>query len=68
MSGTIKLKILNRVGIGKTFLGLPDEVSIGNPTFFKNSPYIIAFDYQNPTSFVIVGANIETGDLGVILQ
>ena len=32
--------------IFKLFTGLPEEVSIGNPTFAKNSPNIIAFDFR----------------------
>lgn len=61
--------------ISKLFSGLPDNVSIGNPTFSKNSEYIIAFDYaENVGSngntvfddFRIYGANLETGDNGII--
>ncbi|MBK7094082.1 MAG: M4 family metallopeptidase [Saprospiraceae bacterium] len=54
--------------VEKLFSGLPDEVSIGNPTFSKNSPYIIAFDYRDATDFIVYGANIETGDLGIIFS
>lgn len=49
--------------IKKLFASLPSNVSIGNATFSKNSPYIIAFDFvdeQNGTAHV-KGANIETG-------
>ena len=38
----------NRYALGnifKLFNGLPEDVSIGNPTFSKNSPNIIAFDF-----------------------
>ena len=61
--------------ISKLFSGLPDNVSIGNPTFSKNSEYIIAFDYAENigtngntefSNFRIYGANIETGDNGII--
>ncbi len=31
--------------IEKLFGSLPENVSVGNPEFSKNSPYIIAFDY-----------------------
>ena len=50
----------------KLFSELPDDVSIGNPTFSKNSPYIITFDYQNGNDYYILGANIETGEVGTI--
>ena len=61
--------------INKLFSGLPDKVSIGNPTFSKNSEYIIAFDYAEDIgtngdtqydNFRIYGANIETGDNAII--
>lgn len=47
---------------------LPDGISIGNPTFSKNSPYIIAFeevDFSAGT-FTLTGANIETGNAATI--
>jgi bacillolysin len=55
--------------IAKLFSGLPDNVSIGNPSFSKNSPFIIAFDYidGNNDQNDIYAANVETGDYGVIL-
>jgi len=31
--------------VSKLFSSLPKDVSVGNATFSKNSPYIIAFDY-----------------------
>ncbi|TXF88620.1 hypothetical protein FUA23_14230 [Neolewinella aurantiaca] len=49
---------------------LPDGISIGNPTFSKNSPYIIAFeevDFANET-YKIIGANIETGASATIFE
>ncbi len=61
--------------ISKLFSGLPDNVSIGNPTFSKNSEFIIAFDYAENigtngdtefANFRVYGANIETGDNGII--
>lgn len=57
--------------ITKLFTGLPEKVSIGNPTFAKNSPYIIAFDLIDEVSTVrydIYGANSETGDYDVIVS
>ncbi|MEM9837251.1 MAG: M4 family metallopeptidase [Bacteroidota bacterium] len=49
---------------------LPDGVSIGNPTFSKNSPYIIAFEEVDFTSntFDVIGANIETGQSNTIFR
>jgi Zn-dependent metalloprotease len=56
--------------IEKVFTSLPEGVSIGNPSFSKNSPYIIAFDYYNANdnSFAILGANLETGDVATIYE
>ena len=62
--------------IEKLFSGLPENVTVGNPTFSKNSPYIIAFDYWDEgdpddpedDEYFILGANIETGDIGAIAQ
>jgi len=56
--------------ITKLFSGLPEKVSIGNPTFAKNSPFIIAFDLIDEVSAVrydIYGANSETGDYDIIV-
>jgi len=56
--------------IGKLFSALPENISIGNPSFSKNSPYIIAFDFVEDyfdefgtmqTDYWVIGANIETG-------
>jgi len=54
--------------INKLYGSLPDNVSIGNPTFAKNSPNIIAFDYIDLETgeYAIFGANTLTGDLGLI--
>lgn len=58
------------VFISKAFSGLPEKVGIGNPTFSKNSPFVIAFDLIDQstatTRYDIYGANIETGDYDVI--
>lgn len=59
--------------ITKLFSGLGEGVSVGNPTFAKNSPYIISFDLlqddeQGETTYLIAGVNIETGDLGLIYE
>ncbi len=56
--------------ISKLFSGLPEKVGIANPTFAKNSPYIIAFDLLDQIStlrYDILGANTETGDYDAIL-
>jgi Zn-dependent metalloprotease len=54
--------------IFKLFSGLPEGVSIGNPSFSKNTPFIIAFDYfdQNSNETQIMGANLETGEVKTI--
>ena len=63
--------------IFKLVSGLPENVSIGNPTFAKNSPYIIALDYIEivedpffgPTpEYYVYGFNIETGDYNSMIQ
>jgi bacillolysin len=55
--------------IEKLFSDLPEGTSVGNPVFAKNSPYIIAFDYQDELddkNTYILTANLETGDVGEI--
>jgi bacillolysin len=61
--------------IGKLFSSLPENVSIGNPSFAKNSPYIIVFDFvesyydnfgQVQTDYLIKAANIEAGEVNDI--
>ncbi len=58
--------------IEKLFTGLPSGISIGNPTFAKNSPYIVAFDFREEgffsDNYQILGANIQTGDNDVIRE
>ena len=54
--------------IEKLFQGLPEGISIGNPTFSKNSNYVIAFDFIEDNEASILGANIETGDIGLIFE
>lgn len=49
--------------IEKAFPALPEGTSIGNPTFSKNSPYIIAFDFIDEEGNLILGANLERGDV-----
>ena len=56
--------------IFKIFTNLPENVSIGNPSFAKNSPYIAAFDYFDNSGTVsdvtILSVNLETGDVGAV--
>ncbi|MBK7341349.1 MAG: M4 family metallopeptidase [Saprospiraceae bacterium] len=58
--------------IEKLFSALPENTSIGNAIFSKNSPYIIAFDYVQEdlfsTNYAILGTNIETGETEAILD
>lgn len=56
--------------IFKLFGNLPENASVGNPTFAKNAPFVVAFDYLdgNTDEFFILGANIESGDVGLIYQ
>ena len=58
--------------IQKLFSQLDEGESVGNPTFSKNSPHIIAMDYLNandsdPTVDVI-GVNYERGEIGVVFE
>ncbi len=61
--------------IGKLFSTLPESISVGNPSFAKNSPYIIVFDFlegyydvfgQWQTEYRIKAANIEAGQVNDI--
>jgi Zn-dependent metalloprotease len=56
--------------ISKLFGGLPEKSSIGNPTFAKNSPFVIAFDFIDGLNnkYDVVGANTETGDNAAIVS
>ncbi len=63
--------------IFKLVSGLPENVSIGNPTFSKNSPYIVALDYLEvvedpffgPTvEYYVYGFNIETADYASMVK
>lgn len=49
--------------IFKLFSSLPDGVQVGNPTYAKNSPHIVSFDYINSFEGIntLVAANTETG-------
>lgn len=58
--------------IFKLFSGLPEDVSVGNPSFAKNSPSIIALDIIDSrpaeTEYVVFAINLETNDQGVIFE
>lgn len=56
--------------IEKLFSSLPENVSVGNPTFSKNSENVIAFDYfdEANSEYYLLGSNIETSDVGTIFQ
>lgn len=56
--------------INKMFTGLEEGISVGNPTFSKNSPYIIAFDYidSNEGSYSVLAADVLNGDVGTIFE
>jgi len=51
--------------ISKLYESLRENVSIGNPVFSKNSPYIIAFDFfdEKNDEFAIIGANLIDGEI-----
>ncbi len=61
--------------VGKLFSALPENISVGNAAFAKNSPYIIVFDHledyynifgQLETEFKVKAANIEKGEINDI--
>ncbi len=58
--------------IFKVFSSLPDNASVGNPAFAKNSPEVIAFDFVGNTSdftnISTLAANTQTGEIGVIRE
>jgi Zn-dependent metalloprotease len=63
-----ELKDFSDGTVAKLFSSLPDGVSIGNPSFSKNSPNIIAFDYFDVEGdeYAVLGCNIETNEVNVI--
>jgi len=53
--------------IAKLFSALDQGVSVGNPTFSKNSPYIIAFDYMDKNgNYATFGMNLSTNTLNML--
>lgn len=73
--GFIKVwdNVTNTFGSGeihKLFATLPEDVSIGNPSFSKNSPNIIAFDYVDSyaSTHDIVAYNMDHNNLQVVFN
>ncbi|WP_128545279.1 M4 family metallopeptidase [Larkinella soli] len=58
-------KTFGKGQIEKLYNGLPEGVSIGNPSFSKNSPDVLTFDYYDATeeSYLILAADLKEGKL-----
>ena len=56
--------------IEKLFSSLPEGVSIGNPSFSKNSPNVVAFDYANleEDEYSLLAADFATGDVQTVFD
>ncbi len=59
--------------VNKLFGSLPETISIGNPTYSKNSPFIIAFDLieelaNGNINNAVLGMNIESYDQVVTFE
>jgi bacillolysin len=56
--------------IEKLFSDLEEGESIGNPSFSKNSPDVIAFDYfnENDDTYYVVATDLSTGDLKMVYE
>ena len=64
--------------IEKIFTGLEEGENIGNPSFSKNTPYILSFDYildnngngelDDTDDYEVLTTNLETGDIGTIFE
>jgi len=52
------------------FTGLPENVSVGNPTLAKNSACVLAIDYLDEfeNTYQVVGLNFETGESDIISE
>lgn len=64
-------KPTNNWGDGAVFKmvsGIPEGVSIGNPSLSKNSPAICAFDYfdAGTNQVTVLAGNLETGDFAEV--
>jgi Zn-dependent metalloprotease len=55
-------------GIQKLFSALPEGISVANPTFAKNSDFIIAFEVIEDNKADLFLANIQTGDLNSVFN
>ncbi len=48
--------------VSKLFSGLPENTSVGNPSFSKNSPYIVTFDFIDDNgNYLLMTNNTQTG-------
>lgn len=64
--------------IEKIFNGLEEGENIGNPSFSKNTPYILSFDYfvdndgngefDETDEYAVLTTNLETGDIGTVFE
>ncbi|GAB2528727.1 M4 family metallopeptidase [Spirosoma aerophilum] len=56
--------------IEKLFSDLEEGESIGNPSFSKNSPDVIAFDYvnENDDTYYVVATDLSTGTLKAVYK
>ncbi len=56
--------------VDKIFTQLPEDISIGNATYAKNSPYIIAFDYIDGGSgdYAVLATNTTTNTTGTVFE
>jgi Zn-dependent metalloprotease/PKD repeat protein len=55
--------------IDKLFATLEPGMSVGNPTFSKKSPHIIAFDYLDSDGiYATLGVNLLTGDMDAMFK
>ncbi|QMW02924.1 M4 family metallopeptidase [Spirosoma foliorum] len=56
--------------IEKLFSNLDEGESIGNPSFSKNSPDVIAFDYLNETddTYEVVAVDLNAGKVNIVYE
>ena len=54
--------------IQKLFTALDEGVSVGNPSFSKNSPHIVAFDYIDESGNYLVASNMESREVNFLLS
>ena len=56
--------------IDKLFTDLDEGISIGNPSFSKTVPDLIAFDYfdENDNSYLVLSADIERGAVEIVYK